>query len=151
VSCFIGETAIYSASNIALTARLEELKSRGVNIDAEIALLGKLRARVTALCLQESYLERYRSFLHSQGYGGHPSGNKNHLRDTEDKYADGGHSFSFNREILYSYDVCGPCEAHAILYSMQRDREATVDNAKTLMFLDSASRIGNVNFAKCPS
>lgn len=43
----------------------------------------------------------------------HTSFNK--LRDVEDVYEEQGHIFSLNREILGSFDVCGACEAHALL------------------------------------
>ncbi len=51
------------------------------------------------------------------GYVAHPSQNK--LRDVEEKYSENGHIFSFNREIICSFDVCGGCEAHALMLRMK--------------------------------
>lgn len=58
--------------------------------------------------------------------------------------------FSYNREILLSYDVCGPCEAHAMLLSIDLGLSDSIDNAISLQYLDQKYRQNNVNFAKCP-
>lgn len=79
----------------------------------------------------------------------HPSNNK--LRDVEQKYAEGGHMFSFNKEILGSFDVCGSCEAHALLMGMEHGLATSVEKSTTLFELDYEKfRKNNVNFAKCP-
>lgn len=102
----------------------------------------------------------------------HASNNK--LRDVEQKYETNGHIFSFNREILLTFDVCGPCEAHAIMlavtdYENKHPSNGSSNNsivsanlsgllevintAPTLAIIDKTSpnlRINNVNFAKCP-
>ena len=145
---------MYEAANEALDTRISRLKERGVDVKREIELLASIRTRITALCLQDDYLERYRAFISSEGLPKHPSGTSNHLRDTDDKYGSGGHSFSLNREILYSYDVCGACEAHAILLSVERVSGPTavsVENASTLKDFDASMRLENINFKKCPS
>eukprot|EP01039_Chlorochromonas_danica_P008786 gene8786-9688_t len=106
----------YSVYNIA-TRQLNEkrlaLESRGVNVSAEVFLLKRLQAHVLPLCLNESHLNIYKESMVGRGLLPHPSQNK--LRDVEDRYVEGGHVFSFNGEILGSFDVCGSCEAHALL------------------------------------
>ncbi len=47
----------------------------------------------------------------------HPGNNK--LREVETLFVDNDYDFSFNKEIVYSFDVCGNCEAHAILLAMK--------------------------------
>lgn len=79
----------------------------------------------------------------------HPSENK--LRDVEEKYVEHGHMFAFNREILMSFDVCGPCEAHAMLLSMEKGLARSVETALPLAKLDAKHTKNNVNFAKCPT
>ena len=113
-------------------------------------LLKQLRERVNDLCLQDDYLNRYRDHLASEGFGQHPSGTSNHLRDTEDKYGKEGHSFSLNREIMYSYDICGSCEAHAIMFSIERGLASSVNNGLLMEKLTPSQRKDNVNFIKCP-
>jgi hypothetical protein len=57
----------------------------------------------------------YRRKLEKEGFAQHQS--KNKLRDVEDQYINENHVFSLNREILISYDFCGSCEAHALLFT----------------------------------
>jgi hypothetical protein len=80
---------------------------------------------------------------------------KNKLRDVDDQYVE--HMFSLNREILLSYDVCGACEAHALLLSLSpgkdEDKDKDVASALTLQELYAlapGSIANNVNFAHCP-
>ena len=105
------------------------------------------------MCFSDTYLEKYRVHLSNAGLAQHPLGTTNKLRDTDDFYAKAGHSFSFNREIIYSYDVCGACEAHAILKMIKSDinNKLTVENAPVLKDMDRRYRIDDVNFVKCPS
>ena len=98
--------------------------------------------------MSEEYLVTYRHSLREQGYTQHLSNNK--LRDGEDKYTEGGHCFSFNTDILYSYDVCGNCEAHAMLLGAQLGLATNVLEAPTLAELDKKYTRNNPNFAKCP-
>ena len=100
------------------------------------------------ICLVDSYLEKYRDMIRSAGLPPHTSQNK--LRDVEQSYVDDGHMFSFNREILMSFDVCGPCEAHAMLLSVKLKLADSVENALPLAKLDSKYTKDNANFAKCP-
>ena len=140
---------MYDAANDALSKRISELRSRGVDVEGEIAMLGQIRNIVTERCLQDQYLIKYREFIGNLGYPNHPQGSSNHLRDTEDKYGSEGHSFSINREILYSYDLCGACEAHAILLDVQKNSKP-VGKARMLSDIIDSERNGNINFAKCP-
>jgi hypothetical protein len=82
----------------------------------------------------------------------------------EDKYIDEKHTFSFNRELLYSFDVCGNCEAHAILFSIDENSnnsnrisssiessmKSKIENSPTLMKIDPELLKNNINFKKCP-
>ena len=43
-----------------------------------------------------------------------------------------GHWVSFNSDILFSYDICGPCEAHAILLAIISGLSTSVDDALVL-------------------
>lgn len=99
--------------------------------------------------MDDAYLEKYRDMIKATGLPQHPSQNK--LRDTEEKYFVNEHLFSFNREILLSYDVCGPCEAHAMLLSMKLGLANTVETALPLAKLDIQYTKGDVNFVKCPA
>jgi hypothetical protein len=93
-------------------------------------------------------LARYKEYMEAAGVTKHSVRNK--LRDVEDKYVEDGHVFSFNGEILYSYDVCGGCEAHAILYALRHGLAESVATAPTLDELTSSQRYGNVDFINCP-
>ena len=44
----------------------------------------------------------------------------NKLRDVEDKFLVEGQAFEFNHS-QHAYDVCGPCEAHAILLESTKE------------------------------
>lgn len=93
-------------------------------------------------------MENYRLAIASTGLPTHPSNNK--LRDVEQKYQDKGHIFSFNREIICSFDVCGACEAHALLLAVQSGLATSVESSLTLFELPAELRKDNLNFAKCP-
>ena len=86
--------------------------------------------------------------LADEGYQKHQSNNK--LRDAADKYVDEGHCFSFNSDILFSYDICGPCEAHGILLSMRSDKGYTVDDAPLLKYLPPSLTADHDDLARCP-
>ena len=97
--------------------------------------------------------------MQSRGLRKHKSNNK--LRDVDDFYSQNGHEFSYNREILYSFDVCGNCEAHGILLAIQHKlqhqyninsdvREVTVDNAFVLKEIPTKYITNNINFINCP-
>ena len=128
-----GEFDVYDAGNAKLDSRITDLENRGkANVTAEVALLRSIRSRVRGLCLSDSYLRRYTRYLR-----GHvsPTSDKsfvngtwnlplyvgtNKLRDVEDKFLVEGQAFEFNHNQLYAYDVCGPCEAHAILLRIDK-------------------------------
>lgn len=90
----------------------------------------------------------YRDKIESEGFSQHNSDNK--LRDSEEKFSREGHCFSFNGEIMYSYDICGNCEAHAMLFAVKSGLAATVEDAPTLSQIDKRLIQGNPDFAKCP-
>ena len=101
------------------------------------------------LCMSEEYLISYRRDLRAQGYTQHLSNNK--LRDGEDKYTQEGHCFSFNSDIMYTYDICGNCEAHAMLLALRLGLASSIEEAPTLATLDKQHTVGNPDFAKCPA
>jgi len=140
--------AVYEAAKAKLDDRIASLTQGGLDFPAELTKFRALRSRVRKVCLTEEYLERYRKMIHDQGYQQHQSNNK--LRDTADEYVDKGHCFSFNSDILFSYDICGPCEAHAILFAVSTGLATSIDAAPLLKDLDPALIKGNPNFAKCP-
>lgn len=145
-----GEYAVYNASVRALDARLRVLESEfRVNVSDEVRQFRILRSRVSALCLDDGHLRHYKRMMDAAQLPPHPSDNK--LRDVESKYAEQGHVYSFNREILCSFDVCGGCEAHAMLLAWQRGLAPDLESAPALRELPPALRQNNVNFAHCPS
>lgn len=145
-----GEYAVYNASAQALDARLHFLESVfRVNVSDEVRQFRILRSRVSALCLDDAHLQHYKRMMDAAQLPPHPSDNK--LRDVESKYAEQGHVYSFNREILCSFDVCGGCEAHAMLLGWQRGLAPDLESAPALRELPPALRENNVNFAHCPS
>ena len=149
-----GEIALYDAANKKLDMRIKALAQQGVDVSAEVQLLQNVRARVSDLCLLPEYLERYREFLEKQGFPQHASENK--LRDAEDVFTEQGHAFGYNRDILYSFDVCGNCEAHAILFDIQRHlresgQDLPVAKAALLKELRKARDLNSrTEFRKCP-
>jgi hypothetical protein len=64
---------------------------------------------------------------------------KNKLREVESAYTRDGHAFRYNGELLYSFDVCAACEAHAFELA-----------GRPLKELDPGLAAGNINFARCP-
>ena len=148
-----GEASIYRVSNEKLDERIVHLGLRGVNVTQEVQQLRDVRARVTTACLSDDYLARYKSFIEKFGLPQHSSENK--LRDAEDIYTEQGHAFGYNRDILYSFDVCGNCEAHSLLYDAAA-RGVSVQDA--LLLKDLRSRLGTGDgdlshlpqFKKCP-
>jgi len=142
-----------------LVNKLSRTEGKKVNVEEEVLLLGALRARVSEMCLTEEYLVRYRDHMKQQGLPNDTSMNK--LRDSADEYADQGHMFSFNNNILFSYDVCGTCEAHALLLAYKpagsgsgavtkETMEAQVKSFPSLSSLTRSDRERNVDFANCP-
>ena len=143
-----GEKEMYEVANKRLDERITELKSNGIDVDKEIQILKDLRKRTSELCHTELYLAVYKKKLEDEGYDEHFSDNR--LRDAEDLYSDNGHAFSFNRDILYSFDVCGNCESHAFLLALNLGIATTVSDAPSLSSLDPKYTSNNINFLKCP-
>jgi hypothetical protein len=96
-------------------------------------------------------LERYKAFLTSCGLSQHKSNNK--LRDIESSLVDEGHAFSWNAEILFSFDVCGHCEAHALLIVLQNGLGGGMDAIETVPHLKDFSDekyLSSPHLTKCP-
>jgi hypothetical protein len=142
------ENMIYDTANAKLDERINSLIYKGTNFTEQVRVLKVLQNRVTKICLSDEYLERYRYKLDKEGFKQHHSNNK--LRDAEEKYTEGGHSFSFNSDIMYTYDICGNCEAHGILLAVELGLSKTVDDALLLKDIDKNLLKGNTNFMKCP-
>jgi hypothetical protein len=65
---------------------------------------------------------------------------------------DGGHEFSWNGHIFFSYDACGGCESHAILFGLLNGLAQNVESAPLLKELSIDQRKkGGVRFTKCPT
>ena len=147
----LGEWATYQLSHELLEKELNNLRGKGVDIEKEIHMLKALQVRVSPYCLQDDTLKKYQTCIQKMGYWPHPSGTVNHLRDTEDKYGREGHAFSLNKEIMYTYDVCGNCEAHAMMYSINNGLAVDVENSLFLHELRKKTDLtGNVDFTNCP-
>lgn len=79
----------------------------------------------------------------------HPA--KNKLRDVDEKFVEGGHVFSFNIEILGSFDVCGNCEAHALLAGVEFGLSSHILNSTSLFELPNHVRAAKgIALKKCP-
>ena len=100
--------------------------------------------------MSEEYLERYRAYLETVGLRRHAVGALVKLGEAEEELLERGLAFNLNSEVLFSYDVCGGCEAHAVLLNMASNPSYTVRTAPTLVQLDEKTRSGNVNFVNCP-
>ncbi len=107
--------------------------------------------------MTQEYLSAYKSYLVAANLPQHNSHNK--LRDVLNIFSDHGHEFSLNKEILYSFDVCGNCEAHAILLAVTNgirmkgiphNEPVTIKNAGLLKDLHSSLITNNPHFVKCP-
>lgn len=71
--------------------------------------------------------------------------------------------FSYNGDIIHSYDVCANCEAHAILHGISKlsvdVKKVTKDNLSMIVGLNFPSVLNmsklekeeNINFVNCPS
>lgn len=176
-----GEYTVYNAARKKLDERITHLQQeKKANIAAEVVLLRSVRTRVGSLCLQDEYLERYKAYLGGKtmskdtefsDHGDttlHATVNTNKLRDSDSKFTDKGYTFDFNHEKLFTYDVCGPCEAHAILLKIDKkvygstdmgningiidkdEIDALVIQQPLLKDLNRDQVKGNPNFANCP-
>ena len=70
------------------------------------------------ICFRKDVLEVYQQHLQVTNMLSY-YGSNNKLRDGNGKFVAEGHEFSWNGEILFSYDVCANCEAHALLLAYQ--------------------------------
>ena len=148
----VGEWSTYALSHQLLDAEIGKLKLMGVDVQDEVAKLQTLQAQASSYCLQDDILKIYQAFISSKGWKKHRAGTSNHLRDTEDKYGIEGHAFSLNQEIMYTYDVCGNCEAHALLVSVEKGLANSLERG--IFLKDLAKNIdlkNNINFQNCPS
>ena len=99
-----------------LDDRIVSLKAKGINVNEEVQTLKALHNRITPVCTDLTYLDNYKRMLETEGYFTHASRNK--LRDVPDQYVEHDHVFSLNRNILGTFDICGNCESHALLFSV---------------------------------
>ena len=57
---------------------------------------------------------------------------KNGFRDVPQEFANQGHGFAFNKNedcLLYSFDLCAACEAHALLHQLNREFSLLLDGS----------------------
>lgn len=91
-------------------------------------------------------MERYKNYLSKFL----PPDTKNHLRDVEAEYVTAGHLFKLNDHIFYSFDLCGSCEAHAILSYLRLNPDANVEDTPKLSDMELALRSGSAALSRCP-
>ena len=78
---------------------------------------------------------------------------ENKLRDVDEKYNTNGHIFSFYKQIFGSFDLCGPCEAHAALYAVNKQLASSINTAPSLHDLLKSEGLAVENlpqFRNCP-
>lgn len=110
-----GEYAVYHAAEKKLDERIARLKEAGVHVEEEVKQLRELRSQVVNLCFSPKYLTRYRKHFEQEGLPAHRGILGNRYREAEDQWFDEGYSFSYLSAQLFTFDVCGGCEAHYIL------------------------------------
>ncbi len=137
-----GEYDVYNAGNAKLTERVNELKKNGYNVAEEIKLLQLIKEKVSGICLDIAYLDRYKSIISKKKL---PNQTYNRLRDVDKSFYDTNHVFFFNRELLYSFDVCSGCESHAILYSLKNENGYLKTNDNANNYKEAITKA--VNFA----
>ena len=76
------------------------------------------------------------------------------LRDVEESVVKKGYVFRFNNELLVSYDVCGNCEAHALLEGIRLRVANSIHQSTSLRELyrkvDKDIIRNNPIFSNCP-
>ena len=137
-----GEYDVYNAVDAKLTERVSALNKNGYNIAEEIKLLQLIKEKVSGICLDLSYLERYKTIISNKELMNQPY---NRLRDVDKSFYDANHVFFFNRELLYSFDVCSGCESHAILYTLKNENGYLKTNDNANNYKDAITKA--VNFA----
>jgi hypothetical protein len=112
--------------------------------------------------MSEEYLGMYKKFMQHRLM----SLVMNRYRDVEDELTQ--YSFSLHDHLIFSFDVCGGCEAHAILTAMHHGvtgaegatsrrnagpmtAEEAVRAAGLLRDLTASQREGNIALKNCPS
>ena len=98
------------------------------------------------MCFQKVELERYKNYLSIFL----PPDKKNHLRDVEAEYVAAGYLFKLSDHIFYSFDLCGSCEAHAILFFISQYPDVAVEDAPKLSDMDSELRSRSAALRRCP-
>ena len=146
----LGESAVYEASVKKLDERIRKLKSSGIDVKEKVALYRRIKRRVSGYCLTESVLKTYSGFMSSRGYKVQDMV-ANKLMDVEQKYLINGNVFRINGELIYAFDVCGPCEAHAILHFIENQKPTDIDKAPFIAEMDQSDLANNVNFKNCPT
>lgn len=94
-------------------------------------------------------MKLYADDMSARGVPRHQGENK--LRDVADEFDEQGHSFAYNGDLLYPFDVCGNCEGHAMLLSLQKGLANSVETALTVAQLPNYLVENNPLFLKCPS
>jgi hypothetical protein len=76
-----------------------------------------------------------------------PTKAMNTFGDVEDELAE--YSFDLNKKLIFSYDVCGGCEAHAILTAMHHGVTAprSDPSSRTMNTSTSAAKVSAVDAA----
>ena len=132
-----GERAVYDAGVAKLNQRIADLSLHQVNVTHEVIELRRLRSISTEVCLRPEVLSVYKAFLDDKNYISRVETNK--FRDVDTSLVESGHAFSFCGTTFYSFDICGPCEAHA---------HSLFGRSFTQLTLDE--RGANIVFENCP-
>lgn len=71
------------------------------------------------------------------------------MLDVELKYSE--YLFKLGDHSLYTFDICGACEAHAMLSFVNYHGAVGVADAPTLSQMDPKLRLQNLALKNCPS
>jgi len=143
-----GETAVYNKANARLDERMKALTASGVDLKAEVALLRQLRSRAQEVCFTEERLGIYKKHFRKLGMVPHKKAESNNLKDVEDDF--NTYAFSLNKAIVYSFDVCGGCEASAMELSLSLGRRKDVASAELLAELPWEVAMKAPALMRCP-
>ena len=100
------------------------------------------------MCHSTEYLDLYADHV-SKRLERSRRGAVNQLRDVESEIGQ-KYSFEINQHTVYSFDICGSCEAHAILISLQADPKLNILNAPLLHSMSKHLRQSNIALENCP-
>lgn len=167
-----GEYKFYQVANEFLSTKIVELKAASVDVDAEVKLLQRMRSRATEvrnitnslavfthlfcfvcyfiyqICFETKQLNLYKTYLARYL----ETDKTNKLRDVEAEYVSAGYLFRLNGHMFFSFDLCGSCEAHAMLVSMRHNSELTPETAPRLVDMPAALRAASAPLLdRCPS